>query len=149
MQSDGEIGHITWPNYLLLGGQILSAVLEYLRLLEGIRGNSAETVPKLSAFGLLSFLQVCYLVGCIALLPQLLPLMLITNWILLVFIAAEFIFMGRTLQRLVTRQTASFFRVVQNEYVTISTGSFSCCVKAVVETWSTFCHLLSAPAPLL
>ena len=117
LQNDGEIRTVTWPNYLLIGGLMLSAMLEYLRLMEGIRGNSVENVPKLSAFGLLSFLQFFFLVGCISLLPQLLPLMLITNWILLVFIVAEFLFMGRTLQRLVTRQTASFFRVVQNEYV--------------------------------
>jgi len=115
IQLDGEIRTIEWPNYLLLAGQVLSAVLEYLRLVEGIRGNSVENVPKLSAFGLLSFLQACYLVGCITLLPQLLPLIQIVDWVLLVFIAAEFLFSGRTLHRLVTRQTASFFRVVQNE----------------------------------
>jgi hypothetical protein len=115
VQQDGEILTIEWPNYLLLGGQLLSAVLEYLRLVEGIRGNTVENVPQLSAFGLLSFLQGCYLVGCLSLLPQLMPLMLIINGVLLVFILAEFLFMGRTLGRLVTRQTASFFRVVQSE----------------------------------
>ena len=114
---EGTLEIRSWPNLLLIGGQLLSAVLEFLRLGEGIQGNSQENVPKLSAFGLLSFIQACYLLGCIFILPQLMPLMIIANWILIVFIVAEFLLMIRTLQRLVTRQTASFFRVVQNEYV--------------------------------
>mmetsp|Transcript_9623 Transcript_9623/g.11661 ORF Transcript_9623/g.11661 Transcript_9623/m.11661 type:complete len:159 (-) Transcript_9623:268-744(-) len=92
-------------------------IAEVCRLLCGYIGNLQEKVPEISAFLVISiFPQLPALIYLTFLQEHAFPFDKIFGWLLLIFLAFEFIFATISFSNMIKHQTAQFYRLCQEEY---------------------------------